>query len=132
MRRATWLAWAWCVVVLGVAVGMYLYDLQDTTTPQSWIGRVGQVIWGLVLPMTFATVAALIISRHPRNTIGWLLMVPAALYLYIGPLEQYVKLVARSNPEPSTSLLLLVWVNGWSWLLLIFPLLHIPLLFPNG
>jgi len=35
--------------------------------------RGGPIMW----PILFCMVAALIVSRQPRNTIGWLLMVPA-------------------------------------------------------
>jgi hypothetical protein len=82
--------------------------------------------------VVFAIVAALIVSRQPRNTIGWVLMVPVGLYVVSGPIASYIENVASSSPEPTVPILLIVWFNNWNWLLLIFPLLFIPLLFPNG
>ncbi|HEV2744335.1 MAG TPA: hypothetical protein VGV91_14365 [Rubrobacter sp.] len=86
----------------------------------------------LAAPVVFAIVAALIVSRQPRNTIGWVLMVPVGLYVVGGPIESYIERLAPSSPEPTVPLLLMLWFNSWNWLLLIFPLLYIPLLFPNG
>jgi hypothetical protein len=85
-----------------------------------------------VAPVVFAVVAALIVSRQPRNTIGWVLMVPVGLYVVGGPLATYVERLAPSSPAPTIPLLLIVWFNNWNWLLLIIPLLYIPLLFPDG
>src|SRR3712207_3198102 len=93
---------------------------------------VTEALISLAAPLVFAIVAALILSRQPRNTIGWVLMVPVGLYVVGGPLETYVERLAPSSPEPTAILLLIVWFNNWAWLLLIFPLLHILLLFPSG
>ena len=71
-------------------------------------------------------------ARQPRNTIGWLLMVPAVLGVVVGPIQNYIQRIAPSAPAPTLPLLLMVWFSNWSWLLLIIPLLLIPLLFPNG
>jgi hypothetical protein len=86
----------------------------------------------LAMPVIFATVAALIVSRQPRNMIGWLLMGPVAMVLLVGPIQNAIERLAPSDPAPTLPLLLMVWMSSWSWLLLIFPLLYIPLLFPNG
>jgi hypothetical protein len=86
----------------------------------------------LATPVVFAVVAALILSRQPRNTIGWLLMMVVGLFVIGGPLENYIEHLAQSSPTPTVALLLIVWFSGWSWLLLIFPLLLILLLFPSG
>jgi hypothetical protein len=92
----------------------------------------GEALISLVAPVVFAIVAALIVSRHPRNTVGWVLMVPVGLYVVGGPIASYIERLAPSSPEPTVAILLMAWFNNWNWLLLIFPLLFIPLLFPNG
>jgi hypothetical protein len=86
----------------------------------------------LATPVVFAVVAALILSSQPRNTIGWLLMVAVGAFVVGGPLESYIGHLAPPSPEPTVPLLLMVWFSNWGWLLLIFPLLLILLLFPNG
>ncbi|HLL38595.1 MAG TPA: hypothetical protein VK357_02900 [Rubrobacteraceae bacterium] len=93
---------------------------------------VGEALISLAAPVVFAIVAALIVSRQPRNTIGWVLMVPVSMYVVGGPIESYIESLAPSSPAPTVPLLLMLWFSNWNWLLLIFPLLFIPLLFPNG
>ena len=92
----------------------------------------GEALISLAAPAIFAVVAALIVSRQPRNTIGWVLMVPVGFFVVSAPLESYIEHVAQETPAPTVPLLLVVWFNNWNWLLLIFPLLYVPLLFPNG
>ena len=86
----------------------------------------------IATPVIFATVAALIVSRQPRNTIGWLLTLVVGAFVVGEPLENYVDHLASSSPTPSVPLLLAVWFSSWGWLLLIFSLLLVLLLFPNG
>ncbi len=71
-----------------------------------------EALISLVAPVVFAIVAALILSRQPRNTIGWVLMVPVGLYVAGGPLETYVEHLAPSSPEPTAVLVLIVWFNN--------------------
>ena len=92
----------------------------------------GKALISLAAPVVFAIVAALIVSRQPRNTIGWLLLVPVGLYVVGGPIGRYIESLAPSSPAPTVPLLLMLWFGSWNWLLLIFPLLFIQLLFPNG
>ena len=92
----------------------------------------GEALISLAAPVVFAIVAAVIVARQPRNTIGWVLMVPVSVYVVGGPIGSYIESLAPSSPEPTVPLLLMLWFSNWNWLLLIFPLLFILLLFPNG
>jgi hypothetical protein len=105
--------------------------LTDDTSDSVLVDASG-VVFVLLLPIVFAVVAALIVSRQPRNTIGWLLMTPAVMISVVEPLQEYLRSLAPTSPEPTLPLLLLVWFSGWSWILYIYPLLLISLLFPNG
>jgi len=78
----------------------------------------GEALISLAAPVVFAIVAALIVSRQPRNTIGWVLMVPVGLYVVSGPVASYIESLAPSSPEPTVPLLLMLWFNNWNWLLL--------------
>jgi hypothetical protein len=66
----------------------------------------GEALISLAAPVVFAIVAALIVSRQPRNTIGWVLMVPVGLYVVGGPIASYIERLAPSSPEPTVPLIL--------------------------
>jgi MFS family permease len=131
-RTAARLAWALYGLVLGLSIIWAGADLLSQYGSRNALYLVGEALISLAAPVVFAIVAALIVSRQPRNTMGWLLMVPVGLYVVSGPLVSYIERLAPSSPAPTVPLLLIVWFNNWNWLLLIIPLLLILLLFPNG
>jgi hypothetical protein len=90
-----------------------------------------EATWSLVL-VAFTLLGALILSRQPRNLVGWLLMVPGALSVLSWPAESFLHSLAKSQPPASLPLLLAAWFTTWEWVMLIFPLLLIPLVFPTG
>jgi hypothetical protein len=111
-----------CLSTIGSGVGLLSQD-----GSRNVLYLAGEALISLVAPVVFAIVAALIVSRQPRNILGWVLMVPVGLYVVGGPIARYIESLAPSSPEPTVPILLMAWFNNWNWLLLI-----IPLLFPNG
>jgi len=131
-RTAAWLAWSLYGLVICLSITWSGVSLLRQGGSRNAVYLASEALISLAAPVVFAIVAALIVSRQPRNTIGWLLMVPVGLYMVGGPIENYIGHLAPSTPTPTVPLLLMLWFNSWNWLLLIFPLLFIPLLFPNG
>ena len=131
-RTAAWLTWSLCGLVICLSFVWSGAGLLSQDRSRNALYLVGEALISLAAPVVFAIVAALIVSRQPRNTIGWLLMVPVGLYVVGGPIGSYIESLAPSSPAPTVPLLLMLWFSNWNWLLLIFPLLFIPLLFPNG
>ena len=126
-RTAAWLVWSLyglliCLSTIGSGVGLLSQD-----GSRNVLYLAGEALISLVAPVVFAIVAALIVSRQPRNILGWVLMVPVGLYVVGGPIARYIESLAPSSPEPTVPILLMAWINNWNGLLLI-----IPLLFPNG
>src|SRR5919205_2226530 len=107
-------------------------SLLNPEGPNYTLRLVGDALITVATPLVFAAVAALVVSRQPRNTIGWLLTVVVGAFLVGEPLENYVGRLGSSSPEPTLPLLAAVWFSNWGWLLLIFSLLLILLLFPTG
>jgi hypothetical protein len=118
--------------VTSLAVALFGIRLLGSDGQDNVFQIANGALFALAMPVVTATVAALIVSRQSRNTIGWLLMVVVGSFLLGGPIETYIERLAPSPPEPTLPLLLVVWFSGWSWVLLIYPLLLIALLFPNG
>jgi len=131
-RAAAWLAWSLYGLTTSLSIIWSWVGLLSQDGSRNVLYLAGEALISLIAPVVFAIVAALIVSRQPRNTIGWLLMVPVGLYMVGGPIENYIEHLAPSTPKPTVPLLLMLWFNSWNWLLLIFPLLFIPLLFPDG
>ena len=130
-RTAAWLAWSLCGITTSLALVLFAVKLSRQDGSTTVVQFADEAILLLAMPLVCGSVAGLIVSRHPRHPIGWLLLVLLSSFLVGGSIELYLQLLGPS-PEPTLPLLLLVWFSGWSWVLLIFPLLLIVLLFPTG
>ena len=74
---------------------------------------------------------ALIVTRQSGNRVGWLMMIVA---LAVGnPAATLFSENLSVPPQTLTlGLWLLFWLDGWSWIPIIFPIFLIPLHFPTG
>jgi hypothetical protein len=131
-RKAVPLVWG----LTGILVCLSLFSLVYSFEARQTTGRdvftlAGDVLWGL-LPVGFACLAGLVLSRQSHNLIGWLLMLPAVALAAGGAYGTYFHSFADAPAHPSLVFLLVLWFDGWSWLLLIFPVFFILLLFPTG
>jgi hypothetical protein len=127
--RAPLVAWTlFGIIALSVLLQAGL-DLAKPGAGGNAFALLEPLLWDLVL-VVFALVAALIISRQPRNVIGWLLMCPAIAAAI--PAASYIAAYPVAPARVTPLLLLALWFGNWSWLLLIFPILFIPVLFPTG
>jgi hypothetical protein len=93
----------------------------------------GAIAWSMV-PAMFVLTGAVIVSRQPRNIIGLLLMIPGLVFLAAGVIDfAFKSLETGAQPtELTVGLWLRLWFDNWSWVLLIFPILHLILVFPTG
>lgn len=87
-----------------------------------------------LIPIAFAFVGALIISRQPRNVIGLLLMLPGlSLFVLVDAyLRPFVLGLSPIPQSPTPLFLAILWFSNWNWLLLVLPLMFIMVLFPTG
>jgi hypothetical protein len=119
-RLVAWLAWA---VLAGLAI--LLQALSREGISAAALG---------VLPLgSFMTVGAVVVSRQPRNTVGWLCCVAGLLGTLGGFAEEYARyaLVPQGGALPGG--LVMAWLTLWVgalWVGLAFTLLL--LLFPTG
>ena len=127
--RNSRLAWILCgLICLSALINLFV-GLTNPPADVNAFKIASGVMFGFI-PVVFAVLGALILSRQPRNVIGWLLMIPAIANVL--PAEEYVNSFISAPPEPPFTLLLALWLSNWDWILLIFPVLFIPLLFPTG
>jgi hypothetical protein len=80
----------------------------------------------------FVLSGALIVTRQPRNIIGWLLFLPGVV---LSTSELASGWLQRLDPPPTEAtpvLWLALWFTNWSWVLLIYPIFHLLLTFPDG
>jgi hypothetical protein len=136
-RVAAWLAWS--LVALSVALllgGIALALVTRSTVPDLPFGgetEDGSVVADLVKLLTFSVVGAIIASRHPRNTIGWLFCsvgVTIGLNSFVG---DYAEFWLASGFGMSRLGEAAAWLSSWLWILLVyFPTSLLLLLFPDG
>ena len=126
--RLVWALAGLGLVVLSVTISRLARSGEFGTTVISWTG-------GFLLAFAMAAYlvsGAVIVSRQPRNVIGWLLMVPG---LILPASELGLMWLTGLDPVPQVAhpgLWLLIWFTSWAWVLLVFPVFHLLLTFPTG
>ena len=75
-RAASWLAWSLCALSVALLVGgvALAWTVRSTALelPYGSVGAAGSFVPTLAIVLTFSVVGAIVASRHPRNTIGWI------------------------------------------------------------
>ncbi len=130
-KIAGWLPWALFAIASIAAVVTIGLDLVGSNQSVTLAYILYNSIWSL-FSIVFTFLSALVLSRQPHHTVGWLLMIPGIDVALLGPVDGYVNSLPSAPAAPGTVLLLVIWAQQWIWLPLIFPLLLIPLYFPTG
>jgi hypothetical protein len=133
-RTAAWLAWS--LVVLSVAlvvVGVALAQTMGSTAPEFPYDRVVEAGFTLPSVLTFSIVGAIIASRHPRNTIGWIFCT-IGLVVGLGELAGgYAEFWLASGWGSRNLGETAAWFASWWWtLVVVVPTTFLLLLFPDG
>ena len=129
-KRKIVFAWIlFAVILLCIVIRVAIWIIQLATI--SSLSVVDQELgFSAITGVVFSVLAMLIITRLPDNRVGWLMMISA-----LGAVNPSSVIIANLPTIPTSltpGLWLLLWLGGWSWIPVIFPILLIPLHFPTG
>jgi hypothetical protein len=123
--RGGWLAWLAFGMVASVGAWGVIDSLRHAGDDHAW-SVLATVSWRLI-PVVFTGLGAFVVHRRPDNAIGWLLMAPG-----LAVADMSGSLATGPPVEVTVWLMLQVWYDNLSWLLLIFPIVLMLALFPTG
>jgi hypothetical protein len=133
-RAAAWVAWSmWALALMSFVVTGVLRYLNASTPTVNPRTPVVLDFWYLMLFMSFATVGALVVSRQPRNAIGWIFCYLGLSFPLVGAGEEYALYALVTEPGSLPGGEGLVWLAALLGGPIVFALFALVfLLFPDG
>jgi hypothetical protein len=118
-----------CIVIEAVGHG----PSASSADPEASAGGVLLVTIQALMASGFAILGAVVVSRQPRNAVGWLMVVIGFFFTYIAFSNELYMQVVLNTDVTSGPIAYLVWGGNWAWLFAMVPAAtFLPLLFPTG
>src|SRR5215216_1606725 len=129
-RTAAWFAWSLCALSLTLtALSLLISALNlsrlDAHVYDYWLENA-------VLAVSFSIIGAIIASRLPANSLGWLYCAAACIIAVAYLSAEYAIYALLTRPDSLPAGEALAWLASWVWLLSIGCTFLSLLLFPNG
>jgi hypothetical protein len=133
-RIASRLAWSlWTLSLAAIGAGVAFQLLNASTPTEAPRGPAPLGIGFVVLFMSFATVGALISSRQPENSIGWIFCILGILGPFGTASEEYALYALVTKPGSLPGGEVMVWLAAWfAGPIIIAMVAFVLLLFPDG
>ncbi len=101
--------------------------------PEAGSGGLLLVAVHCLVAAAFAALGALVVSRRPRNAVGWLLVLIGVSFAAIAVGNQVYLRAFLDDGSVAAWGLALLWVGGWAYLpAFVSAMVFLPLLFPTG
>jgi hypothetical protein len=135
-RAAAWFAWSLAALsVVFLVGGVALARTVRSTAlelPYGSVGAADSFVLTSATVLTFSVVGAIVASRHPRNTIGWIFCA-VGLEAGLGSLaggyaESWLASGRGSQSLGATA----AWFASWAWIVQTIAVTFLLLLFPDG
>jgi len=134
-RAVSWLAWsltALSVTMFVVAIALHVLA-RSVDSPGQWstLGAVGRVLSFLPF-LAFPLVGALVASRRPRNSVGWILLADGLLWTFGSVLDSY-RVYGMARPGSVPFPVSVYALSQWLWVPSVgLFAVYLILLFPDG
>ncbi len=129
-RTASWLAWTMCALSLALTSVGLVFHVLNLSHPNTHI--YDYWIENTVLPISFSIIGAIIASRLPANSVGWLFCAAASVSAVTNFSAGYATYALLAQPNSLPAGEALAWLSYWVWFLGFGCIVLSLLLFPNG
>lgn len=131
VKKSFILAWLLFAVITVIVLYNLVVDLLNLPADSDLLTEANSLLLAPAA-IAFAFLGTLILTRQPRNVIGWLIMTPAIASVLDSISISYLEQFPTAPNHLTVPLFLAVFLNNLLWLALIYPLFFIMLLFPDG